>query len=108
TPAAIGAALVGALSDSDRFVCWAAARAINRLRFVSSAAAVRPLSRMVRDSDFDLQMIAITTLASYGPDAADALENLIVAVKKGDSDVKRNAMRTLEAIGSGAKDAIPV
>ena len=104
--ATVGDAVVLALRDSDRFVRWAAARAIGKLGFVSPAKAVGPLAAMLLDSDFDLQMVAISTLATYGPDAGDAVPNLVRAVERGDSDVRANAMRTLAIIGTDTQPAV--
>jgi hypothetical protein len=103
----ISEALVAALSDRDRFVRWAAARTISKLGFISAQAAVPPLARMLVDPDFDLQMVATTTLAEYGPQAKAAVPNLIRAVERGDSDVRTSAMRTLAAIGTDGAAAVP-
>ena len=61
------AALLGALSDRDRFVRWAAAQALGKVRPANAEPVVAALARLLADPDSDLRLAAATALAPMGP-----------------------------------------
>jgi HEAT repeat protein len=101
--------LAWALLDPDRFVRWAAARALGRMTPEAAGAdAVVPyLIRMLDDPDLDLRLIAAQSLERYGPAAKTAVPALAKTTRKGDPEIRRAAIRALIGVGTDAKDAIP-
>jgi len=57
---------VKALSDSSRFVRWAAVRSLGRTGPVDVPEAVPALARLLRDQDLSVRQAAATTLERYG------------------------------------------
>jgi HEAT repeat protein len=100
--------LEGALTDRDRFVRWAAIRALGRLTPEQGEKVVPLLIPLLRDTDIDLRMMATSTLDHYGAKARLALPELRRAVLVGDADMRRAAISAILAMGTEvAKDAIP-
>jgi HEAT repeat protein len=99
-------ALMDALSDRDRFVRWAAARALGRVG--PSGAAVAALARSLGDSDCNVRLAAAGALAAYGPAARAALPDLIAAARAPEPELRLAAVRALEQIGSDDAAALAV
>jgi HEAT repeat protein len=101
-------ALVGALNDRDRFVRWAAARALGKVRPANAELAVAPLARLLADPDGDLRLAAAAALGAYGPGARAALPALVDAAKSSEPELRLAALRALESIGSDDDAALTV
>ncbi len=101
-------ALVGALSDRDRFVRWAAARALGQVRPANADGVIGPLARLLGDSDGDLRLAAAAALANYGPGARGALPALVGAAQSHEAELRLAALRALESIGSDDSAALGV
>jgi HEAT repeat protein len=101
-------ALVGALSDRDRFVRWAAARALGQVRPANAEAVVVPLARLLTDPDDDLRLAAAASLGAYGSAARAALPALVEAAQSREPELRVAAMRALESIGSDDTAALSV
>jgi HEAT repeat protein len=102
-----GQALVKALGDSNRFVRWAAARALGTIGAVVPETAVPALIKLLSDSDVDLRVAAATTLARYGQAARPALPALIGALGGDDATLRVAALNALASIGLEAQPALP-
>lgn len=99
-------ALVDALADSDRFVRWAAARALGKLGPSCSETAVPALASLLTDTDPDIRLAAATALEQWGPACRTALPNLIRAVEdRAMPEVRLVVMRILARLGS--REAVP-
>jgi HEAT repeat protein len=101
-------ALVKALTDSDRFVRWSAARTLGKVAPAEERTAVPAVGRLLEDDDPDVRLAAITALERYGPASASEVPALLRNVPVGDTEVRLAAMRALKAIGSDAQAAIPI
>lgn len=100
-------ALIQAFDDQDRFVRWAAVRALGRMRPAQAKAAVPSLARMLEDPDLDVARSAAHTLEDLGKDAEAAVPALAGAVGRGDAQLRIGAMRALANVGPRAQEAIP-
>jgi HEAT repeat protein len=100
-------ALVRSLTDPDRFVRWAAARALGKMAPADAESAVPALARLLSDSDLDLRLAAATALDLYGPEAKAAVPALAESVSNGDAESRIAALRALEGIGGAADAAVP-
>jgi HEAT repeat protein len=101
-------ALVRSLSDTHRFVRWAAARTLGRMAPEDAREAVPALARLINPwEDLSVRTAAITTLGQYGPAAKSAVPVLASAINKSDVDLRVAAINALEAIGTGAAPALP-
>lgn len=103
-----GPALVRALSDRDRFVRWAAARALGKVRPASAEAVVPHLARLLGDGDRDLRLAAAGALREYGPAARAALPALVEAAQAREPEMRLAVLRALESIGSEDAAALAV
>jgi HEAT repeat protein len=92
-------ALVAALADRDRFVRWAAARALGKVRTTNTETVVPALVRLLKDGDLDVGLAAVNALAAYGPGARTALTALAEAAHASEPEMRLAAMRALERIG---------
>jgi HEAT repeat protein len=92
-------ALAQVLSDPDRFVRWAAVRALGHIAPEDSAGVVPRIAPLVADPDLNISLQAIATLAAIGPPAKDALPILLQAIQKGEVDVRVAAIDALPRIG---------
>jgi HEAT repeat protein len=92
-------ALIAALSDRDRFVRWAAARALGKVRPANAEAVVAALARLLSDGDGDLRLAATAALCAYGPAARSALPALAETARSGEAEVRLAVVRVLEGIG---------
>jgi len=101
-------ALVGALGDRDRFVRWAAARALGKIRPANAEAVVAGLARLLGDTDSDLRLAAAAALSAYGPVARAALPALVAAAQAPEPELRLAALRALESIGSNDTAALTV
>jgi HEAT repeat protein len=101
--------LAWALTDPDRFVRWAAARTLGRMRPQKANAdkVVPNLIRMLDDPDLDLRLIAAQSLERYGPVAKASVPALAKSTANGDPEIRRAAIRALLGVGTEAKPAIP-
>ena len=98
--------LIAALSDSDKFVRWSAARTIGKLaQKDTNRTAVAKLASLVSESDLDVRIAAISALERYGPNARGAVSQLGNAVNQGDPESRIAVMKALQSIGD---DAVPV
>jgi HEAT repeat protein len=111
-------ALAAALGDRNKFVRWAAARALGRMAEAVQRAGRRPtgereavpgLQRIVlRDQDLDVRVAALEALRRYGPTAAAAVPTLKAALGRGDTEARLATLRALAAIGRpAAKPSLP-
>jgi HEAT repeat protein len=99
--------LTRALDDPDRFVRWAAARALGKIGPDRAATAVAALGRLLGDWDLDVDLAAATALERFGPVARDAVPQLVRALGASDAEKRLAVIRTLTAIGTDARPAIP-
>jgi hypothetical protein len=108
-PTAVPAAsaVVNALNDPNRFVRWAAARALGKIGAVEAEKAIPSLVKMLADDDVALRATAATTLAVYGPAARIAAPALLGALTTEDSQLRIAVLRTLEQIGFDGAPAVP-
>jgi HEAT repeat protein len=101
-------ALVNALSDRDRFVRWAAARALGKIRPADAEAAVAGLARLLGENDGDLRLAAAAALSAYGPAARAAGPALVAAAQSAEPELRLAALRALESLGSNDAAAVAV
>ncbi|MBI3411550.1 MAG: HEAT repeat domain-containing protein [Planctomycetes bacterium] len=96
------------LSDPDRFVRWAAARAIGNISLDKADVAVPALAKLLGDLDLSIRIEAARTLTQMGARAAAAVPALARAVADGDVEGREAAMDALESVGAEAgKSAVP-
>jgi HEAT repeat protein len=110
--------LVAALSDSDRFIRWAAARTLGkqvRTGLGGEAVPIMPektvsaLARLLHPAeDADVRTAVADTLRRYGPAAKGAQSALIAMINVGDAVAREATIRALISVGgSEAVDALP-
>jgi HEAT repeat protein len=100
--------LVQSLSDQDRYVRWAAARAIVDIAPEKAAEAVQVLARLLSDTDLSVRLAAANTLKEMGPAAKAAVPALAIAALSGDTEARVAAMDALQSIGPAAgKTPVP-
>lgn len=108
--------LVQALTDSNKYVRWAASRTLSKLQALSQAdrkeanqpdMVVPGLLTLMCDQDLDVRLAATAAMRSYGPAAAGAVRALAFLVNKGDAEFRMAVMTVLESIGSAAAPALP-
>lgn len=101
-------ALIAVLSDKSGQM---RSTAIQTLRIIGARKeAVGPVSRSLRDKDFQVSVRqeAYTFLQGLGADAKEAVPALIAIVKDPNDAINRElAIDTLGIIGPGAKEALP-
>lgn len=109
-PAAAPAApaLVAALGDRDRFVRWAAARALGKMAPAEAATAVPGLMRLLDDADSDVRRASVRALGQYGPRAQAAVPRLIPILNDSSAEARIAAVVALRDIGPAARSAIPM
>lgn len=100
--------LVRALSDRDRFVRWAAARALGKVRPRQPETVVPYLAALLGDADPDLRVTAAASLREYGKLARSALPALLAAAQGRDPELRAAAIRTLETVGGEDAAALAV
>ncbi|HYV35532.1 MAG TPA: HEAT repeat domain-containing protein, partial [Gemmataceae bacterium] len=96
-------ALVTALGDEDVAVRRAAGSALLAI----GEPALKPLAASLTSFNRVAQLMSLTVLARFGPDALPVVEELTEALKDPDLDVRIHAARALEAVGPRAKAAVP-
>jgi HEAT repeat protein len=101
-------ALVGALSDGDRFVRWSAARALGKVRPGDPSAVVPHLARLLGEADPDVRLTAADSLLSYGQAARAAVPGLLEAARSNDARLRVAALRVLERVGRDEASALAV
>lgn len=70
--------------------------------------ALRMLAEALGDADAEIRELAAQALAEFGPDAQQALPELITAVQDESALVRRRALRAIAGIGvAAAEDALP-
>jgi HEAT repeat protein len=99
--------------EPNRFVRWAAARALAKTlsqkeRRADQRKAAPVLAGLLTDSDPDVRLAAAVTLESYGPGASQAVGALTNAAKAGDPDLRKAAINVLVSIGPASRPALPV
>jgi HEAT repeat protein len=108
TAAPAAPALVRALSDSDPFVRWSAARTLGKISPTSAETAVPALVELLKDADLDLRVAAAAALERYGRAARTAVPGLIRMLQATDADLRVAVIHALGAIGSPeAAQALP-
>jgi HEAT repeat protein len=105
TPAA--PAVIQALSDSNLFVRWAAARTLGRMGPVDLDESVPALAGLLKDPDTDVRLTSALVLERYGPKAAAAVPALARATNTGDVEVRVAALRALQPMREAARPAVP-
>jgi HEAT repeat protein len=107
-------ALIAHLNDPDRFVRWAAARALRYVAPAESAGAALGLGRLLEDPDLNVRRAAAGTLEVFGANAtlAPALKLAVPyaarAVLGSNSDVRLAVIYALHSFGPEvARDAAP-
>jgi HEAT repeat protein len=105
-PAAL--ALLAALADHDRFVRWAAARALGKIRPANTEVVIPALARLLKDGDLDLGLAAVNALRAYGPAARPALPALSAAARAHEPEMRLAVMRALESVGGDDAAALAV
>jgi HEAT repeat protein len=101
-------ALVHALSDRDRFVRWAAARALGKVHPPRPETVVAALAALLSDADPDLRLTAATSLREYGSQARAAVPALLILSRSSDPEQRVAAIRTLESAGGDDASALTV
>jgi HEAT repeat protein len=102
--------LVAGLSDSDRFIRWAAARTLGKITPpVMTELTVPALARLLNPAeDADVREAVADTLRRYGPKAEGAQTALIAMINVGDAVAREATIRAITSIGgSKAADALP-
>ncbi len=99
--------LVQALSDSNGFVRWAAARTLGKIGPADSERTAAALGRLLNDADPDIRQAASGALERYGPEARSALLELMHALPRSDPTLRLAIARVLLNIGSEARSALP-
>jgi HEAT repeat protein len=108
TAAPAAPALVKALSDSDPFVRWSAARTLGKISPASAETAVPALVELLKDADLDLRVAAAASLERYGRAARTAVPGLMQMLHATDADLRVAVIHALGAIGSPeAAQALP-
>jgi len=101
-------ALVRALSDTNRFVRWSAARTLGKLAPQGAKTAIPALTRLFSPrEDLDVRLAVADALKQFGSQAREAVPTLTEGVNRGDDTSRIAAMRTLEAIGTDSTPALP-
>lgn len=101
-------ALIARLHDGDRFVRWAAARALDNFDPKQIRGAVPALTKLVYDPDLDVRLAAVRTLEGMGPHARSAVTHLLKGILFGDPEIRIGVMHTIASIGpEHAQAAIP-
>jgi HEAT repeat protein len=101
-------AMSARLVDSDRFVCWAAARTLGNLPPEKAAAATPGLSGLLFHPDLDVRLAAAKALEQMGPYAREAVPALARAILDGDAEARMAVMYALVSIGpKNTAEAIP-
>ncbi len=106
------AALARAMNDNDLEVISVASISLSKL----GKQAVPSLREGLADKDNQVRRHAAEALAKIGPDAKDAVSDLLKAYEaegtktkqRGNNSVKASYVEALGAIGPDAKEAIPV
>jgi HEAT repeat protein len=99
--------LVQALSDSNAFVRWAAARTLGKIGPTDPGPTAAALGRLLNDADPDIRQAAAGALERYGPKAQSALPDLVRALPRSDPALRLVIARVLLNIGSEARSALP-
>lgn len=100
--------LVKALSDSDRFIRWAAARTLGRVGPVQTELTVPALARLLgTQEDVDVRETAGATLRRYGKAARAAIPSLIADIANANSESRESSIKALISVGPEAADAVP-
>jgi HEAT repeat protein len=101
--------LLKALGDRNRFVRWAAARALGKMPSVSPDVVVAGVTPLLRDLDLDVRMVAAGTLEHLGPKAAPAVPALSRAITEmSDPEGLLAMLNTLRGIhGEAGQAAVP-
>ncbi len=94
------AALVERLNDHNRFIRWAAARALGNFDPPRVKDAVPALALLIDDPDLDVRLAAIRALEGMGPHARAAVANLTPAILVGDPELRIAVIDALASIGS--------
>lgn len=101
-------ALVRALSDSNKFVRWAAARTLGKLHPRQAKTVVPGLVRLLNDrEDLSVRITAALAIQRYGPDAKEAVPHLARVINRGNKEYIVAVIRALLGIGTDAQAALP-
>ena len=100
--------LVEALGDPNRFIRWAAARALGKMGPERTGLVVPAVATLLRDRDVDVAKQAAWTLQVYGDKAVAAVPALAQAAALGDPEVCIAAMTSLSTMSPAvAAPAVP-
>jgi HEAT repeat protein len=101
--------LLNALRDRNRFVRWAAARALGKIPSIPAEEVVAGVTPLLNDQDLDVRMVAAGTLERYGPKAAPAVPALTRAVSEmNDPEGLLAMMNALRGVhGQAGQAAVP-
>jgi HEAT repeat protein len=99
-------ALITALGDRNKFIRWAAARALGKVgldkknRPEQSARTVAALATLLNpDEDPDVRKIVANTLNDFGSDAKGALPALIKMLNVGEAEAQEDVILAIKGIG---------
>jgi len=91
-------ALIHNLGNSDRFVRWAAVRAIGVMNVDKVATAVPALAKLLSDPDLNVRLAAAATLEFLGDKAKDAAPALARAAVTGDVESRLAVLYVLQSM----------
>lgn len=95
-------ALTEALTDTDRYVRWSAARAIGNIGPREAPFAVPNLAKLLSDENNNVRLAALATLEAMGRIAAPAAPALSQAALHGDAETRVASITVLGELGPQA------
>lgn len=99
--------LVNALRDHNRFVRWAAARALGKIGPVQAETTVPALERLLADSELDVRLAGARSLAAFGAKAEPAMAGLVRALDEKNTEQRLAVLQVLDVVGAPGQAAIP-
>jgi HEAT repeat protein len=100
--------LVAALSDTNKFVRWSAARTLGSLNPRQADEVVPGLTRLLSDrEDRSVRLAAAKALELYGEHAKEAVPLLARVINRGDKEYIIAILRAIQGIGTDAAKALP-
>ena len=113
--AEVARALTEALTDSNRFIRWAAGRVLGKMAPLDDAEdgkrvqsnAIDGLTRLMSDTDPDVRLRAAVALELFGSAGESAIPAIAAASARGDLEARIAATHSLETIGGNPAAAVP-